>query len=160
MADVTETELPGVGVRYEFRSSNGETVGVLKHHTGRREIIVYDASDPDRAHRVLDLDADDARTLTDLLGGAQVIEAASDARHPIEGLSIGWVDVPDGSVLGGRSLGDADVRAKTGCTVVAAIRGVDTTTAPGPEHMVRPGDVLVAVGTPEGLDDLRSLLRG
>ena len=45
MRDVTETPLPGVGVRFEFTSGAGERVGVLVHRGGRRELMVYDAAD-------------------------------------------------------------------------------------------------------------------
>ena len=47
MADVRETKLPGVGVRHEFTTADGTDIGVLVHHDGRREILVYDSDDPD-----------------------------------------------------------------------------------------------------------------
>ena len=47
MADVRETKLPGVGVRHEFTTDDGTDLGVLVHHDGRREILVYDSDDPD-----------------------------------------------------------------------------------------------------------------
>ena len=40
MADVTETPLPGVGVRYEFTTEADERVGVIVHRGGRREVVV------------------------------------------------------------------------------------------------------------------------
>lgn len=159
MADVTETQLPGVGVRYEFTTNDGERVGVLCHHTGRRELVVYDRSDPDRAGRLLALDAADARTLTELLGAAHVSEVLGEMRQRIEGLALDWVEVAPDSALAGRSLGDGALRTRTGCSVVAVLRESVTTAAPGPEFVVEPGDVLVAVGTPDGLGSLRAALR-
>ncbi len=60
MAEVTETSLPGVGVRHEFTSSSGERVAVVSHRGGWRDIVVYGRDDPDACTTVLHLDADDA----------------------------------------------------------------------------------------------------
>ncbi len=49
--------------------------------------------------------------------------------------------------LTGQSLADADVRARTGCTVIAAERDGELVTDVGPEFVVRPDDELVVVGT-------------
>ena len=68
------------------------------------------------------------------------------------------VAVPSGSPLVGRTLREAQVRDTTGALVLA-IRagGGDFTTNPGPDTVVREGDVLIAVGTGTQLDGLRSL---
>ena len=42
-ADLTETDLPGVGTRYDFACRSGVQVGVIVRHSGRRELVVYDA---------------------------------------------------------------------------------------------------------------------
>ena len=55
MSEVTETQLPGVGVRHEFVTAGGERVAVLTHRTGRRELAVYDRADPDACTTVLHL---------------------------------------------------------------------------------------------------------
>ncbi len=160
MSDVTEIQLPGVGVRYEFTTRDGERLAVLSHHGGRRELFRYDAEDPDRAMRLLAVDEGDARTLTELLGATQVSEVLGTLRQPIEGVALDWVEVAPGADLADRSIGDGELRSRTGCSVVAAIRDGETTPAPGPEFVLRSGDVLVAVGTAPGLEQLRTLIRG
>jgi len=47
MATVRETNLPGIGVKHDFTTDDGREVGVLVHRDGRRDIVVYDAEDPD-----------------------------------------------------------------------------------------------------------------
>ncbi|WP_336363187.1 cation:proton antiporter regulatory subunit [Halalkalicoccus salilacus] len=49
----------------------------------------------------------------------------------------------------GRSLGEVDVRARTGCTVVAAERGDQLLTDLGPEFTSREGDTLLVAGSDE-----------
>ncbi|WP_251329969.1 potassium channel family protein [Haloplanus pelagicus] len=52
--------------------------------------------------------------------------------------------------LVGRTLGEADVRARTGCTVVGVERDGEVVTDLGPEFRIRDGDELVIAGTDEG----------
>jgi Trk K+ transport system NAD-binding subunit len=62
--------------------------------------------------------------------------------------------------LAGRSLGEADVRATTGVTVVAVERGGDLITRMGPEFVVRSGDELVLAGTDAGINRYNTLFEG
>ena len=158
MPEVTEVQLPGVGVRHEFSTSAGERVAVLAHRGGRREVLIYDRADPDACNTVLHLSTDDTRTLAELLGGSQVSQVIGAVEQQIEGLSIDWVKVAPGSSLAGETIGSSGLRAQTGASIVALVRADQTIAAPGPEHELTAGDVAVAVGTPEGLRELRDLL--
>jgi TrkA domain protein len=157
MPEVQETLLPGVGVRHEFTTIGGERVALLTHRSGRREIAVYDRDDPDICRTVLHLSADDTRTLGELLGTSQVSEAVLGAQR-IEGLALDWIRLSRGSRFDGATIADGQFRTQTGASIVAIVRGTATIPAPEPSTMFEGGDVLVAVGTPEGLNRLRSLL--
>lgn len=133
-------------------------MAVLVHRTGRRELLVYDRDDPDTSSTVLHLSSDDTRTLTEVLGGSQVTEAVTEVQQRIEGLAIEWITVPPGSPAVGATIAEGQFRTRTGASIVAVIRDNATVPAPGPEHAFQGGDVAVAVGTPEGLAQLRALL--
>jgi Trk K+ transport system NAD-binding subunit len=60
--------------------------------------------------------------------------------------------------LAGRTLGEADVRAKTGCTVVGVERDGVVRTDIGPDFRVQGGDELVVAGTDEGVNRFSQLL--
>ena len=158
MPDVSETLLPGVGVRHEFVTAGGERVAVLTHRTGRRELAIYDRADPDRCTTVLHLSHDDTRTLAELLGASPVSEAVSAVQQRLEGLAIDWVTIPAGSPVVGATIAEGAFRTRTGASIVAIVRGATTLPAPGPDHRFEPGDVAVAVGTTDGLAQLRDLL--
>lgn len=160
MTEVTETPLPGVGVRYDFTTADGDLVGVLCHHNGRREVVVYDPDDPDRAHSVLQLSTDETRTLADILGATKVTEALGAIQQRIEGLVLEWIELGPGSPMANRSIGEGELRARTGASVVAVIRGSESIPAPGPDVVLEPGDVVVAIGGTDALDTLRHELRG
>lgn len=159
MSDVRETVLPGVGVRHDFTTGDGEHVGVIVHRSGRREVVVYDEVDRDACRSRLSLSTDDARTLAELLGVSQVSEAVSAVQHKIEGLAIEWIEVDHHSAAVGTTIAAGAFRTRTGASIVAVIRGDTTLPAPGPEFAFEGGDVAVAVGTTGGLSELRSLLR-
>lgn len=158
MADVTETPLPGVGVRYEFTTEADERVGVIVHRGGRREVVVYDAGDPDVCSTVMRLSIDDTRTLSELLGASRVSEVTDAVQQEIEGLAIDWLPVVEGSGFVGRTIADGMIRTRTGVSIVAVIRGSETFPAPAPEFEFAAGDLAVAVGTLEGLEVVRGIL--
>ena len=158
MADVFETKLPGVGVRHDFVTEDGERVGVIVHRTGRREIVVYDSGDPDACTPMLDLSSGDTRVLGELLGASQVAEAVGAVQHEVDGLSIEWIQLPDASPAAGATIESGQYRSHTGSSIVAVVRGDSTVPAPPPDFELEAGDTVVAVGTTDGLESLRRLL--
>jgi TrkA domain protein len=159
MTDLSEVDLPGVGVRYEFVTNQGQRVGVVAHRSGRREVYVADLDDADKFKRVLELSEDDARTLAEVLGAARVAKELAELQQRVEGLAIDWLPVREDSPYAHRSIGDARVRSRTGVSIVALIRGDDAIPAPGPSEEMKPGDYLVVVGTPRGIEEVVELLR-
>jgi TrkA domain protein len=159
MAEVQQTDLPGVGVRYDFVTASGERVGVLVHRSGRRELLVYRRDDPDECRTLLDLDGSDARTLVELLGASRVSEHLAEVQQRVAGLAIEWLRVEPGARWDGTTLGEAQVHTTTGVSVVAILRDGDTIVAPGADDALRGGDTVVAVGAPEGIERLRPALR-
>ena len=157
MGDVQETQLPGVGIRYDFETKEGDRVGVLVHRSGRRELLLYQRDDPDACRAVIRLELDDTRTLADLLGASHVSEKLA-AMQQIEGLTIDWLTVPPGAKAVGRTLRDAALRSETGVSIVAIVRGNETVPAPTPDFTLESGDTAVVVGTREGIERFASLL--
>jgi len=158
MPEVQETLLPGVGVRHAFTTATGERLALLTHRSGRRDLAVYDREDPDACTTVLHLSPDDTRTLAELLGVSQVSEALVAVQQQVEGLAIEWLTLAPGSRFAGATIADGLFRTRTGASVVAILRGDTTIPAPGPDTRFEAGDVVVAVGTADGLSRLRHLL--
>jgi TrkA domain protein len=159
MSTVSETPLPGLGVRFEFVTKGGTRVGVLQRQGGRADLLVYDATDPDTVVETISRSEEEARTLAELLGSSRVVEDLGRLRQRIEGLAIDWLPLGDASPFAGRTIGDTGARTRTGVSIVAVVRGDDAIPAPGPEHGLVAGDTLVVVGTPKGIEDLVVILR-
>jgi TrkA domain protein len=160
MPEVSETQLPGVGVRHEFTTGAGERIAVVTHRTGRREIAVYDSRDPDASRAVLHFSQADARTLAELLGASPLSETVAAVQQELEGLAIDWVTIAANSPVAGATIAEGAFRTRTGVSIVAVVRGKTTVPAPEPGFRFEAGDVAVAVGTAGGLAEFRSLLGG
>ncbi len=158
--DVQETPLPGIGLRHEFTTAQGQHLGLVSHRSGRRDLLVYDARDPDAAREALTLTADEAEVVASLLGVARITRELIDLPEQVAGLVVEWLPLPAGSPYAGRLLGDTRARTRTGASVVALVRGGDVEPSPGPEHDLLAGDTLVIVGTPHGVQALADLLDG
>lgn len=159
MQRVEETSLPGVGLRYEFVTKEGERLGVIHHRTGRRELFIADADDPDACREMLSLEEDESRTLAEILGGATVTAHLTGLQQQVEGLAIDWLPVGEDSRYADRTIGDARVRTRTGVSIVAVLRGEQPFPAPGPQFHLQAGDTLVVVGTPEGIEKVAEILQ-
>ena len=159
MVDVTETALPGVGIRFEFTTDDGSRLGLVHHRTGRRELVVYRSDDPDTVQMRINMDSREARTLGELLGVSKVAEDIEHMTTSVEGLAIDWLPIVEGTTYAGRTIGDTQARTRTGVSVVAVVRGDQATPAPGPDFGIEAGDTLVVVGTPRGIEALAVILR-
>jgi len=158
MTQVQQTPLPGVGVRYDFTTGEGFRVGVVHHHAGRREMFVCLPNDSDTATVRLSLNDEEAHSLIEVLGGTRVTENLARLRQQVEGLALDWLTMEPTSPYVGKTIGDARIRSRTGVSVVAVLRDEETHPAPGPEFQMEASDVLVVVGTPDGIGAADALL--
>jgi TrkA domain protein len=157
--EIEETALPGVGLRYEFTSKEGERLGVIHHRSGRRELFIAEEADPDACRESLSLDEEESHILAELLGGSRITAHLADLHQKVEGLAIDWLLLDEDSPYAGGTIGDAQVRTRTGVSLVAVLRGEQAFPAPGPAFGLQGRDRLVVVGTPEGIEELTEILR-
>ncbi|WP_420436400.1 cation:proton antiporter regulatory subunit [Candidatus Poriferisocius sp.] len=158
MGKATETDLPGVGVRFDLETNAGRSVGVVVHQTGRRDLVVYDERDVDRACESVELTEEEGHTLGELLGGNPVLEHLDDAVHRLEDLVISWVKIDSKSSLAGLTLAEAGLRAQTGAGVVALVTDAGSIPIPGGADRLEAGATAVVVGVPAAVKAATKLL--
>lgn len=73
---------------------------------------------------------------------------------------IGKVTVSSSSAAVGRSVGDLNIRAETGATIVSVVRGETRIRNVGPRLEIHSGDMLVAMGDEEQIAKLEKLIGG
>ncbi len=149
--DVKEVLLPGVGLRYEFDTRDGDRIGVIARRSGDFEVVLYNRDDPDQARPVFALTDEEAEALAQILGAPRIAERFADLTREVPGLNAGQVDVAPDSPFVDRPLGDTRARTRTGASIVAIVRGDEVLASPGPAEILHEGDVLVVIGTEEGI---------
>jgi K+:H+ antiporter subunit KhtT len=156
--EVEAVDLPGIGVRHSFVTRHGRQVGVVSHRSGRRELLVYDTSDPDACSEVVALTNEEGDALAELLGAPRIVERLAAIREQVAGLVTEQITLPPGSPYAERTLGDTRARTRTGASIVAVMRRSEVIPAPAPDFRFQPGDVVVVVGTREGVQGVAELL--
>lgn len=156
--EVRETLLPGVGLRYEFVNADGDRLGVVVHRKGDFEVFACKPDDPDRARRLFRLTEREAEAVAQILGAPRMVESYADLTKEVPGLNAGQVEIRADSPYAGRSLGDTQARTRTGASIVAVVRGEEVLASPGPAERLQADDVLVVIGTADGIAAVRHLV--
>jgi TrkA domain protein len=154
---IYESEVPGVGRKFELELSGDRSVVVVVHHDGRCELFDRPTPDAD-GEKILDLNGEQANRLGSILEGAYFETVDVDSLSvPLGEAIIEWVEIDPSSPVAGQTLAESDIRQATGASIIAIQRGQETIANPSAETEIEPGDLLVAVGTREeqaALDDL------
>lgn len=158
--DIERVPLPGIGLRHVLATARGRRIGVVSHHSGRRDLVLYRHDDPDSAADAVALTAQEANALAELLGAARVTERLAELHRQVEGLVSVQVPIGDGSPYEGRALGETRARTRTGASIVAVVRDREVIASPRPDFVFAAGDVVVVIGTAEGTGAVTAILTG
>jgi TrkA domain protein len=146
-AELRETRLPGVGMKYGFRLDGGGRLAVIIHNDGKRELYWFRRAHDEEPNAVISLDDDEARQLGAILGGAyERPKIVEELEMALGELTIEWVDVPEGTPWIGKTLAECGFRAKTGITIIAILRDPEPVSGAQPDDVIQEGDTLVTVG--------------
>ncbi|MEU0521543.1 cation:proton antiporter regulatory subunit [Streptosporangium sp. NPDC006007] len=156
--EVEQTALPGIGLRHEFTTRNGRRIGIVSHRSGRRDLVIYDLDDPDRACETVRLNDEEADALAELLGAPRIVQRLNALHREVEGLVSLQLPIPPDTPYAGRPMGDARVRTRTGASIVAVVRGGQVFASPGPDFVLDGGDVVVVVGSPESTSAVSDII--
>ena len=157
--NVEVTPLPGIGVRKDFATRNGRRIGVVTQRDGQIELIVSKSDDPDACLASLPLTADEAGALANLLGAPQLVAQLNEEHRELPGINTKQLPITSAGPFDGRTLGDTAMRTRTGVSVVAVMRAGQVHPSPTPDFTFTAGDLLVAVGTSEGLEAAAKILK-
>ena len=122
--DIERVNLPGIGMRHAITTERGTGAsGVVSHHTGRRDLVVYDNDDPDTAVVTVTLTG----TRPTRSPNCWAPRGSWSGWPSCTGRSTAWSPsrspIAAGSPYDGRTLGDTAARTRTGASIVAVVRG-------------------------------------
>ncbi len=160
MARIRESELPGIGRKYQFETDAGERLVVVVHGDGTRELYHERRDDPDACVPIARMEDAEARQIAGIIGGLSYrprdLAAVEEA---LDELVVEWLQLRAGSRVIGRTIGGIDVRKQTGAAIVAVVGpGNARTINPGPEQILVEGMTLVVIGERGQVHAVRSLI--
>jgi len=154
---VYESDLPGVGKKFEIELGDDERLVMVIHNTGKREVFVRKGDED--SEKLFELSDRLARQVGTILEGAYFQPIATDTSETMldDNSLLEWVKVAEGSVVADKTLEELDFRNETGATVVAVKRESGTESNPGPDTVVEAGDTLIVLGTREACQSVEAL---
>lgn len=158
MSTVRESDLIGIGKKYQIETSYGDDMVIIIHDDGRRELYSFDEEETE-SRCVMTLNDEEARQVAGILGGLSYKPKALETLElELDDLLIEWYKVSEGSNPARQSIGDLEVRKKTGATIIAAITDTETTINPGPDYIIRPGCTIIVAGKRAQIKLLKTIL--
>lgn len=157
--EIESRVLPGIGVAQELPLHDGRRIGIVTRRNGMRDVVLYD-DEGEGALATVSLNEHEANVIAELLGAPQLIVRLADLQEQANSVITEQLPLGPASPFAGRPLGDTQARTRTGVSIVAVLRQGATQPSPGPEFVLHAQDLLVSVGTRDGLDRLARLLDG
>jgi TrkA domain protein len=153
-------DLPGIGKRYSFTTAEGDTLVLILHQSGHRELYHFTGPDEDDPDLTIKLTDEEARQVGTILVGADYQPVPDDHMEMLlKSIRIEWVKVTSDSDLANQRIIDSQVRTRTGATIIAIQRGQDMIGSPDIHEVIRPGDVLMVVGNRQQTKSLDTLCK-
>ncbi|GAV12093.1 potassium-efflux system protein YhaT [Paenibacillus sp. NAIST15-1] len=145
--NMKETELPGIGRKYQLEARNGDQLVIIVHDDGRREMYHFDQQDQEESISMVTLDDDEARAVAAIVGGLiYKPKALETVNVALDDLMIEWYKVEPHAACVGKSIGEIKVRETTGATIIAILEKDKKIINPGPDVVLSAHTTLVVAG--------------
>lgn len=158
MSVVRESDLIGIGKKYQIETEAGDNMVVVIHDDGRRELYRHDDVE-NETHCVMTLSDEESRQIAGILGGLSYKPKALETIEvALDDLRIEWYKVEPFNDGVNKSIGKLGVRQRTGASIIAGIREDETIINPGPDYIIEPGVTLVIAGKAKNIKLLKEIL--
>lgn len=159
--NISVSQLPGIGQKISFKTSDNDLLVIIVHHTGKRELYFFDDSESEEADFAMDLTPEETRELAaQLLGATYQPVDIEKIRMFKRQIIVDYIKVKEQSLLVNKTIEESDIRNKTGATIIGIVHGDDVIAIPETDTTLQPGDVLMSVGKEEQISALTELCRG
>lgn len=148
MSTFRESDLPGIGRKFQINSRSGDKLVIVVHDDGKREMHHFDYNDPDESISMVTLDDSEARRVGAILGGMVYMPKALESVDvAFDEMKIEWFKVEPEAKAVGKTIGELHIRKRTGAMIIAVIKkNHEKIINPGPDQFIYEGATLVVLG--------------
>ncbi|MCG9968234.1 cation:proton antiporter regulatory subunit [Pelotomaculum terephthalicicum JT] len=158
---IRESDLPGIGRKFQINTISGDKLVIVVHDDGRREMHHFDDDDPDDSISMVMLNDAEARCVGGILGGMSYMpKALESVDMAFDEMVIEWYKLEPGIKSIGLTIGDLGIRKRTGASIIAIVnRDHSKIINPGPEQTIKEGATIVILGEREKVKACKRLLQ-
>lgn len=148
MSTFCETDLPGIGRKFQILTRSGDKIVIVVLDDGKREMHHFNYNDTDDSISMVTLDDSEARRIGAILGGMVYMPRALESVDvAFDDVVVEWFKVETTAKGVGKTIGDLGIRKRTGAVVIAIVKkGKGNVINPGPEQIIYEGATLVILG--------------
>lgn len=160
MSTISESNLPGVGRKFQVETNGGDKLVIVIHDDGNRELYHYTKKNLDKAASVLTLTDGEARQIAGIVGGLTYVpKALPTSEVVLDDLVLEWFVIEPRSVAIGRTIADMQARTKSGASIVSIIEpNHEKRVNPLPDTIINEGATLIIAGDRTNLNRLKKIL--
>jgi TrkA domain protein len=160
MSSISESDLPGVGHKFQIETTSGDRLIIVIHDDGRRELYHFDRNNLERAESVLTLTDGEARQIAGIVGGLSYVPKALPSTEVVlDDLVLEWFKIEPNAAGIGKTIKELQARKVTGASIVSIIEPNQANRVnPEADTVINEGATFIIAGDRRNITRLKQLL--
>ncbi len=161
MSTISESNLPGVGRKFQIETLIGDRMTIVIHDDGQREIYHFHKKNLERPDSVMILTDGEARQIAGIIGGLTYApKALPNSEVVLDDLVLEWFEIDEGFYGVGKTIRELQARTVTGASVVSIIEPNQVKRVnPEADTLINRGATFILAGDRRNINKLKALLK-